>query len=104
DFGCGLGVLLPTLSELTTCVYATDLELRPATHIVSTLNISNVAFVPPPEAAVRLRPAMLDYIVSTDVLEHVDDLPATVRQFALWLRHGGRLVISGPTENFLYKM
>jgi SAM-dependent methyltransferase len=103
DFGCGLGVLLPTLSGMTARLYATDVELRPARRLASELKISNLTFVDPDEWSARIQPGMLDYIVSTDVLEHVEDLPSIVGRFAEALRPGGRLVVSGPTENFLYK-
>jgi 2-polyprenyl-3-methyl-5-hydroxy-6-metoxy-1,4-benzoquinol methylase len=104
DFGCGLGVLLPTLSNFTTSVYATDLELRPARQIVAAMEIPNVEFVPPETLQTRITPGSLDYVVSTDVLEHVDDLPAIVNQLASFLRRGGRLIISGPTESLVYRM
>jgi SAM-dependent methyltransferase len=104
DFGCGLGVLLPTLSSFTTSVYATDLELRPARQIVAAMEIPNVEFVVPETLQGRITPRSLDYVVSTDVLEHVDDLPAIVDQIASLLRPGGCLIISGPTESFVYRM
>jgi SAM-dependent methyltransferase len=47
--------------------------------------------------------ASADLILALDVLEHVADLPATVAQLCRVLVPGGRLVVSGPTENLLYR-
>ena len=102
DFGCGLGVLLPTLSGMTRQVYATDLLLGPARRLTSMLHLENVAFIEPDALPASLPP--LDYVVSTDVLEHVEDLDATLHVLGDALKPGGKLVISGPTENALYKI
>jgi 2-polyprenyl-3-methyl-5-hydroxy-6-metoxy-1,4-benzoquinol methylase len=104
DFGCGLGVLLPTLGAVTQRLYATDLALAPARRLVDALNIGNVSFVDPAELERRIVPASLDYVVATDVLEHVADLPVVVGQLHALMKPGGRLVVSGPTENTIYKL
>ena len=101
DFGCGLGVQLPTLSATTDLVYATDVVLMPARYLASRLGLRNVAFVGPDRLS-SLPP--LDYIVSTDVLEHVREFEAVVRRFGEALKPGGTLVISGPTETALYRV
>ena len=101
DFGCGLGVDLPTLSAMTDLVYATDLVPAPGRHVVQRLALGNVTFV---EADRLSSLPPLDYIVSTDVLEHVQDLEGVVRGFGEALKPGGTLVVSGPTENALYRI
>lgn len=101
DFGCGFGVLLPTLSRVTRQVYATDLVPEPSRQLASTLHLDNVTFVEP-SALGALPP--LDYVVSTDVLEHVDGLDAVLRTLGGALKPGGRLIVSGPTETMLYKI
>jgi 2-polyprenyl-3-methyl-5-hydroxy-6-metoxy-1,4-benzoquinol methylase len=47
-----------------------------------------------------------DLIVCADVLEHMDnrELMDTFRKFHKMTKKGTRLIISGPTENFLYKI
>jgi 2-polyprenyl-3-methyl-5-hydroxy-6-metoxy-1,4-benzoquinol methylase len=49
-------------------------------------------------------PKSFDLINALDVLEHVDDLPRTLSELLNLLKPGGRLVVSGPTENILYQM
>jgi 2-polyprenyl-3-methyl-5-hydroxy-6-metoxy-1,4-benzoquinol methylase len=45
-----------------------------------------------------------DLINALDVLEHVDDLRGTLSDLLGLLKPGGRLVVSGPTENILYQI
>ena len=55
----------------------------------------------------RLRdmaPPSFDLILALDVLEHVDDLSTTLSDLCTMLVPGGMIVISGPTENALYKL
>jgi Methylase involved in ubiquinone/menaquinone biosynthesis len=51
-----------------------------------------------------LPPASFDRIIATDVLEHVQDLPATLAVMQTLLKPGGQIVISGPTENLFYQI
>jgi SAM-dependent methyltransferase len=103
DFGCGLGVMLPTLCAVSRHVCATDLVMAPARRLAEALHLVNVEFVEPADLERQVAPRSLDYVISTDVLEHVDDLPAVVDRFQSWLKPGGRVVVSGPTENAIYK-
>ena len=48
--------------------------------------------------------ASFDIIIATDVLEHVDDLPGTLADMRVLLKPNGQIIISGPTENILYKI
>jgi 2-polyprenyl-3-methyl-5-hydroxy-6-metoxy-1,4-benzoquinol methylase len=52
----------------------------------------------------QLPPRCFDLINALDVLEHVDDLPRTLSELLNLLKPGGRLVVSGPTENILYQI
>jgi len=103
DFGCGLGVMLPTLSAISRRVYATDLVIAPARRLAETLHLDNVEFVEPRDDDRHVARESLDYVISTDVLEHVDDLGEVVARFQSWLKPGGHLIVSGPTENAIYK-
>jgi len=102
DFGCGAGVLLPALSRQFAKVYATDLRLDIARRMTERMSLSNVTFIEPAELA-GLGSDILDVVVAANVLEHVPDPPATLRRFGELLSPEGRLIISGPTENVLYR-
>ncbi len=100
EFGCGLGLFLPELNARFDRVFATDLFPDYARTLserrgLTTRFVANVGAVPD---------ASLDVLVAADVLEHIRDLPAYLAEFALKLKPGGRLIISGPTENYLYRL
>jgi 2-polyprenyl-3-methyl-5-hydroxy-6-metoxy-1,4-benzoquinol methylase len=106
DFGCGSGVLLPFLCEIGQRVTAMDIDLLPFER-VSRLRAfpANLQFLDAREVTLKDLPkASFDIIVATDVLEHVEDLPGTLTDMEALLKPGGQIVISGPTENILYKI
>ncbi|HTQ27696.1 MAG TPA: methyltransferase domain-containing protein, partial [Puia sp.] len=45
-----------------------------------------------------------DYIIALDVLEHINNLDDYILLFKKLLKPGGSIIVSGPTENFLYKI
>ena len=106
DFGCGSGVLLPFLSGKADNVIAVDVDLIPFELMKAQIDF-------PPNIEVRdvhtfsldqLPAASFDVITALDVLEHVDDLSSTLKSLLRLLRPGGRLIVSGPTENIFYKL
>lgn len=104
DFGCGSGVLLPALCAEGREVVATDLELGPARQVAGALGLAGVRFVEAAAWEEAVPDRSLDRIVAANVLEHVEPRPALLATFARKLVPGGRLVVSGPTENALYRL
>lgn len=106
DFGCGSGVMLPFLCGISTRVIAMDIDLLPFEHISrqrafpANLTVHDAREV----KLTDLPPASFDLIVATDVLEHVEDITGTLNAMKTLLKPGGQVVISGPTENILYKL
>lgn len=106
DFGCGSGVMLPFLCGISNRVTATDIDLLPFERI-SRLRAfpTNLQVHDAREVTLKdLSKVSFDLIVATDVLEHVEDLPGTLADMGALLKPGGQIVISGPTENILYKI
>lgn len=106
DFGCGSGVMLPFLCEISTRVTAMDIDLLPFERVSSQQAFpANLTVHDAREVTLKDLPqTSFDLIVATDVLEHVDDLPGTLADMQALLRPGGQIVISGPTENIFYKI
>ena len=100
EFGCGLGLFLPELNARFDRVFATDLFPDYA-RALSERRKLNTRFVPNVGA---VPDASLDVLIAADVLEHIRDLPVYLAEFAVKLKPGGRLIISGPTENLLYRI
>ena len=106
DFGCGSGVLLPFLAKYSGSVLGLDVDLLAFQLISRRLEFprsveARDAAKTPLES---LPAASFDIITALDVLEHVDDLSATLHGLIRLLKPGGQLVVSGPTENIFYKI
>jgi len=106
DFGCGSGVILPFLSTLSQHVTAMDVDLVPFERIRQLRPFPpNLEVLDARQQRLQDLPrASFDLIVALDVLEHVENLPDTLADLHALLRPGGQIVISGPTENFLYRL
>ena len=100
EFGCGMGFFLPTLCANAGDVSAIDLFPQYAQAFVSERGLK-VHF---PENLGSVMDGSLDLIIAADVLEHIDDISGILAACRSKLRDQGRLIISGPTENILYKI
>ncbi|HKG54592.1 MAG TPA: class I SAM-dependent methyltransferase [Anaerolineales bacterium] len=106
DFGCGSGVMLPFLAQHVRQVTAIDIDLVPLESLKKHIPLAeNVHVLDANQISLsQLTPKSFDLINALDVLEHVDDLSTTLRDLLHLLRPGGRLLVSGPTENIFYQM
>lgn len=105
DFGCGSGIMLPFLAGVCRQVVATDVDLMPLESMRRHFPLApNVQVLDASGGALAgLAASSFDLILALDVLEHVKDLPGTVKILLRLLKAGGQLVVSGPTENSLYR-
>lgn len=104
DFGCGTGVLLPSWCLPGSTVFATDLRLPFARELCRQLHIDQVTFLKPAELDEEIADGSLNLIVAANVLEHVVERVDLLRLFGRKLAPNGRLIISGPSENALYRL
>lgn len=104
DFGCGSGVLFRDTLARFDRVVGVDLVLTAAKALVAELGLEQVSLHTPAEAEQVVGSGSVDVLIAAEVLEHVDDLPPTLQQFKNWLKPGGRLLVSLPTENALYRL
>jgi 2-polyprenyl-3-methyl-5-hydroxy-6-metoxy-1,4-benzoquinol methylase len=106
DFGCGSGVMLSFLAGHSQRVTAMDIDLLPLERMKKYIPLAeNVRVLDAKQASIsEFAPKSFDLINALDVLEHVDDLPHTLSGLLNLLKPGGRLVVSGPTENVLYQI
>jgi 2-polyprenyl-3-methyl-5-hydroxy-6-metoxy-1,4-benzoquinol methylase len=100
EFGCGVGVFLPTLSQNTGKVYAIDLFPQYAKKLVEDMKM-DITFI---NSLDDLKDESLDVIIAADVMEHLDNPAKFAQTFRSKLKSGGSLIISGPTENLIYKI
>jgi 2-polyprenyl-3-methyl-5-hydroxy-6-metoxy-1,4-benzoquinol methylase len=106
DFGCGSGVMLPYLSEISSQVVAMDVDLLPLERIQAHISLPpNIEVKDTNKSGLPDLPAnSFDLIIALDVLEHVKDLPRTLNELLNLLKPNGQLIVSGPTENILYQI
>lgn len=106
DFGCGSGVMLPFLAEQSKHVTAIDIDLHPLEKVKQHIPLAtNVQIIDANQTPIsKLPQKSFDLINALDVLEHVQDLPQTLLQLMNLLKPNGQLLVSGPTENFLYRI
>jgi len=101
DFGCGSGIFLESVSSEISKGYGVDLDIEIAKKIVTSNNISLIQIN---QESDILQLSNMDIITSFDVLEHVIDLDSLIECFNKVLSSDGILIISGPTENILYRL
>jgi len=107
DIGCGSGVMLPRLSEASTTVVGIDPDLTACRRFA--------ALVPLPPSVTLVETTLesfagthagppFDLIIALDSLEHVPDLEAALAAADTLLAAGGTLIVSGPTESWVYRL
>jgi 2-polyprenyl-3-methyl-5-hydroxy-6-metoxy-1,4-benzoquinol methylase len=106
DFGSGSGVMLSFLAQHSRQVIAMDIDLVPLERVTKHIPLAeHVRVLDAKQVPVsELAPRSFELINALDVLEHVDDLRGTLSELLRLLKPGGRLVVSGPTENLLYRI
>jgi len=111
DFGCGAGALFPFFAkESNGTVYAHDVDKNAiklaqdhANNLENKVGKKIFEILTEKTQLDKIPASSLDAIVALDVLEHVEDLDKLLTQFYTWLRPSGQLIVSSPTESWLYK-
>ncbi len=105
DFGCGSGVLSYLLSNNRFEVTACDLEFEPLNNIRDAISFPyGIDFIEGDILKTDLQfNKSFDLIIALDVLEHVKNIEDYIDFFMKILKPGGAILVSGPTENILYK-
>ncbi len=109
DFGCGTGVMSYALSKAGFSVTATDVEFSPLETVKQRIDFpSDIKFVEgnvlEDESLQNEFQGKFDAVLALDVLEHIEDLDRYVPVFKNLLAPGGKLIVSGPSENLLYSL
>ncbi len=104
DFGCGTGVLSYHLAKNGFQVDAVDLNLTPKKRLEKEIKFPDlVSFHEGGLSAIPTN-QKFDVIFALDVLEHIQDLDNYIHTFMQILNKNGRVIVSGPTENWFYKL
>jgi SAM-dependent methyltransferase len=104
DYGTGTGVLLRLLASISAEVIACDKDITAAARLSASYGLANVRLSRVLTLPIPLPDASVDLAFCLDVLEHVNDLQGISRELSRVLRPDALLIVSGPTENLLYKL
>lgn len=105
DFGCGSGIITAFLDSkidrFVTDIYFEPFYFMQQQHIGQLRNVAKLH-----SSDLDKIESRFDVILAADVLEHLSDyrIKNQLVLFHKWLKPGGHLVISGPTENLIYKI
>ncbi|EDZ62407.1 SAM-dependent methyltransferase [Sulfurimonas gotlandica GD1] len=103
DFGGGSGVFCKTLASYYDDVSIIDLDVDEAKNIISHYDINNVTLINEDINKYKMD-GKYDVIIATDVLEHFYDLEAPINFFNKFLKKDGILLVTLPTENWVYEL
>ena len=103
DLGGGSGAFLRGLCALFAQVEVIDLDPQDAVRLANHHGIENCRIHLGDISAWR-PDAPVDVVVATDVLEHFAILDVPIQIIKSYLKPGGLLAISVPTENWLYRL
>lgn len=97
EVGPGSGIYLPVLAEAATEVIASDIEDAYLHHLIPIdERYPNLHLVRDDITRSTFPDAHFDLILCTEVIEHIRDSPAALREMHRLLRPGGVLILSTP--------
>ncbi len=97
DIGCGPGVFIRHMSTRAKYVLAADIDCESLDRVrLRHKNLSNVEFIVTSANVLPIPDEHLDTVLLLEVLEHLVDDRAAVREMSRVLRPGGKLVVSVP--------
>jgi len=103
DFGCGNGVMLPTLSGIFGTVVGIDLHTTAASRMKHEYGLSNVFLVAANGMKLPFKDDSFNTVLATSTLEHFKDLDEAVSEIARITKRDGFLLFLSPTENVFYR-
>jgi 2-polyprenyl-3-methyl-5-hydroxy-6-metoxy-1,4-benzoquinol methylase len=100
DFGCGNGVLFKYLHENNCSIFGCE-----DTYFELSRDVCKRIDVPVRMCRhlEEIDDKKFDAIFALDALEHVEDLESIVKKFSSFSKKESQIILSGPTENILYK-
>lgn len=100
DFGCGGCATFKYLAKRCRRIVGCDESLSLARDVVRVLGIQAELY----GDLFSVPDTRFDYVLALDVLEHIPDSRSIILHFKKLLARRGRVIVSGPTENLLYRV
>lgn len=103
DFGCGNGVMLPTLAARFDHVTGIDLHTSAASRLRHELDLGNVSLVTADGLGLPFGEGSFDGVVAFSSLEHFRDVRKAAAEIARVIKPGGAFLFLSPSENLFYR-
>jgi SAM-dependent methyltransferase len=100
DLGCGAGYGTAELAKTAESVVGIDRSEEALAYARETYSAPNVEFHRADCRDTGLPAGSLDLVVAFELVEHLDDAPALLREAARLLAAGGQLVVSTPNRDY----
>jgi len=100
DFGCGSGVTFKYLNERGATVAGCDNRTAELARKISEMLGTEAELY---DDLFKITGRKFDLILALDVLEHIEDLDPFIDRFRELSSQGAKVIVSGPTENLLYR-
>ncbi len=106
DFGSGLGIMLPYIKKRARQVIAIDRESEKLCCGIKALNIKIPDLIISREIGtlLPLYRNKVGIILAMDVLEHIEEPSKAIDSIWEMLKPNGILIVTGPTENAIYRL
>jgi len=100
DFGCGGAVTFKYLNQKRCSIVGCDENILLARQVCRAMNINAELY----SDLSAIDGRKFDYILALDVLEHIENSAALLSKFKGMMQPGSKIILSGPTENFWYRL
>ncbi len=97
DYGCGNGEIIKEMRVLNPAAHFVGVDVSEAALDKARGSLPDVAFHSSRDGGVvPLKDGAVDFLLCTEVIEHVYDTEATFHEFARLLHPGGRILLTTP--------
>lgn len=107
DIGCGFGIFMRILGKEYPNSKLVGIDLRPEEQLAAArklVNNKNAVLIRGDALNMPLKSDSFDIVLTTDVLEHVNDPVKGLKELHRIMTKNGLLIILVPTELFLFKL
>jgi len=101
DIGCGAGHLINEIRKKNKKCEITGIDFN---INVNKLSLEKCIIKIEDITKLSSKDNSFDIVYALDTLEHIKDIKIAIKQIKRVLKPNGKLIISGPTESFFYKL
>lgn len=102
DLGCGTGVMMECLSNISSNVIGIDNSLLALSYAKNRINIKKL--IGCDSRNIPIKDNIFDLVIASDLLEHITDDEAVLSEANRVLKKDGRLIVTVPAFDFLWSV